>query len=122
MKPLIKQLDLATEYYIKEGCFVTEVSNSEDDPELSITRVRVEVGVTTKLHYLKSCVERSVILEGEGNIILGDLAPQKVSAGDIVIIPSSCPQCITNISNIDLIFLAICTPRFTESQYYEISE
>lgn len=122
MEPLIKQLDLANEFCIKEGCFIVEVSNSADDPELSIARVRVEVGVTTKLHCLKNSIERYVILEGEVLVKLTDLAPHNVYAGDVVIIPQSCPQCITNVGNRDLIFLAICTPRFNENQYQEILE
>jgi len=37
--------------------------------------------------------------------------------GDVVVIPSLCPQRITNIGNEDLVFLAICTPRFTQKIY-----
>ena len=122
MQPLIKQFDLANEFYFKEGCFIAEVSNSDDDPELSIARVRVEVGVTTKLHSLRKCIERYVILEGRGLVKLAGLTPHNVFAGDVVIIPQSCPQCVTNVGSRDLIFLAICTPRFNKNQYQEILE
>ncbi len=122
MQPLIKQFDLANEFYIDEGCFIVKISNSEDDPELSIARARVNVGVTTKLHKLKNIVERYVIIEGDGAVKIGNLASQKVHVGDVVIIPPSCPQSITNIGSRDLIFLVICTPRFAEGQYQEIPE
>lgn len=121
MQPNIKKFDLSSEYYIDEGCFITELSNSKDDPEVSIARARVQPGVTTKLHKLVDTIERYVILEGEGLVEVGDLSPQSVSANDVVIIPASCSQKITNKGDSDLIFLAICTPRFKQQCYEEIT-
>ena len=51
---------------------------------------------------------------------VGDLPPSEVGVGDIVIIPPMCPQRITNIGQDDLVFLAICTPRFLSDVYEEI--
>ncbi len=62
-------------------------------------------------------VERYYILEGKGKIELAELAPKMVSAGDVVIIPALCKQRITNTGNTDLIFLAICSPRFKQQNY-----
>ena len=107
----------ADEYYFDEGCFILELSNSPADPGVSIARARVKAGVTTKLHRLKGVVERYVILAGTGIVEVGECEPQQVIAGDVVIIPSLCPQRITNIGIEDLVFLAICTPRFTENVY-----
>jgi oxalate decarboxylase/phosphoglucose isomerase-like protein (cupin superfamily) len=45
---------------------------------------------------------------------------QQLSAGDVVIIPSLCTQRITNSGVEDLIFLAICTPPFTENVYEDM--
>jgi mannose-6-phosphate isomerase-like protein (cupin superfamily) len=59
-----------------------------------------------------------VILSGVGRVEVGDLVPQTVSAGSVVIIPQYCPQKITNTGEDDLVFLALCTPRF-QTQFYE---
>jgi mannose-6-phosphate isomerase-like protein (cupin superfamily) len=117
MKPFINTCDLSQEYYFDEGCFITELSNTGDDPLVSIARARVEPGKTTEWHYLQGITERYVILEGVGRVEVGSLEPQEVSAGDVVIIPPEERQRISNIGEGDLIFLAICSPRFEESKY-----
>ncbi len=117
MQAQILKADEADEYYFEEGCFILELSNSPADPGVSIARARVKPGVTTKMHRLKGVVERYVILAGIATVEVADLEPQQVSAGNVVIIPPLCPQKITNIGTEDLIFLAICTPRFTEEVY-----
>ena len=116
MQTQILKANEADEYYFDEGCFILELSNSPADLDLSIARARVMAGVTTKLHRLKGVVERYVILAGTAKVEV-DGESQQVSAGDVVIIPSHCPQRITNIGSEDLIFLAICTPRFTKEVY-----
>ncbi len=119
MQEKIKYLDLSEEFYIDEGCYIVEVSNSDDDPNLSIARVRVEPGVTTRLHHLKNTIERYAMLEGEGVVDVGAMLQQKLNVGDVVLIPPACPQKITNVGDTDLIFLAICTPRFKPEKYKE---
>ena len=120
MQPCVKKYIREKEFYIDEGCYITELSNSEDDPSVSIARARVEPGVTTKLHKLKKTIERYVILEGEGLVEVGGVLPQTVTECDVVVIPPHCRQKITNTGTRDLIFLAICSPRFQEHCYKEI--
>lgn len=120
MKSSIKKCDLSLEYYFDEGCFITELSNTPDDPLVSIARARVEVGVTTRWHYLQGVTERYVIIEGTGRVEVGDLEPQIVNAGDVVVIPPEVRQRISNIGDNSLIFLAICSPRFEKSVYESI--
>lgn len=67
-------------------------------------------------------VERYSILTGRGLVEVGDLAPREVKEGDVVLIPSMCRQRISNIGSEDLIFLAICTPRFTNDVYEDIED
>lgn len=122
MQPNIKKADLSSEYYFDEGCFICELSNSDDDPNLSITKARVEPSVTTKLHKLSVTVERYVILEGEGLVEIDGLEPQKLVINDVVIIPPNCAQKITNTGSADLVFLAICSPRFKPEIYKSIEE
>jgi mannose-6-phosphate isomerase-like protein (cupin superfamily) len=120
MKPSIKKCDPVDEYYFAEGCYITEVSNSTDDLQLSIARARVEPGKTTRWHYLQDITERYVILKGSGMVEVGDLEPQLVTACDVVIIPPGERQRITNSGEDDLTFLAICSPRFEESLYFSV--
>lgn len=107
----------ADEYYFDEGCFILELSNIPADPSVSIARARVKPGMTTKLHRLIGVVERYVMLSGNAVVEIGGLPPQAISAGDVVIIPPQCSQRISNTGTVDLIFLAICSPRFTHEVY-----
>jgi mannose-6-phosphate isomerase-like protein (cupin superfamily) len=120
MNSSIKKQDIEQEYFFAEGCFITELSNSSDDPELSIARARVEPGKTTQWHYLQGVTERYFILAGKGKVEVGTLQPQQVAIGDTVIIAPGEQQRITNIGDHSLVFLAICTPRFKESVYFSI--
>jgi mannose-6-phosphate isomerase-like protein (cupin superfamily) len=122
MKENIKQQDLSKEIYTAEKCFITELSNTPDDPDVSIARARVKPGVTTSWHRLKKTAERYYIISGKGNVEIGELSPQEVTDGDIVIIPPMWRQRITNIGTEDLIFLAICTPRFLDEVYEDIEK
>lgn len=120
MKECIKHLNLTDEFYTQEGCYITEISNSPADPGISIARARVEPGVTTKWHRLRGTTERYYILRGEGIMEVGNLPPQEVNTGDVVLIPPLCRQRISNSGTNDLIFLAICTPRFCNDAYEDI--
>jgi mannose-6-phosphate isomerase-like protein (cupin superfamily) len=82
----------------------------------------VTAGVTTRWHRVAGTTERYVILEGVGRVEVGDLPPQQVGPGDIVLIPASCRQRIANIGKGDLVFLAICSPRFRPEAYEDIDE
>ena len=108
------------EFYISEGCFITEWLNTPDDPAVSIARARVPPGVTTRWHRLTGITERYVILEGAGRAYVGTKPPRDVAPGDVVRIPPACAQRITNTGAGDLVFLAVCTPRFISQAYEEI--
>jgi mannose-6-phosphate isomerase-like protein (cupin superfamily) len=122
MKASIRYLDPNTEFYTDEKCYIIEVSNSDSDPDLSIARARVAPGVTTRWHRLAGIAERYLILSGQGQVEIGGLPPEPVGPGDVVLIPPMCRQRITNTGNADLIFMAICTPRFTAAAYEDIDE
>ena len=110
------------EVFIDEGCHILELANSEDDPDMSIARARVEPGVTTRWHRVVNTVERYVILDGTGRVEVGHMPPQEVQAGDVVLIPPSCRQRIANTGPGDLMFLAICTPRFRPEAYEDLED
>lgn len=122
MKEIIKRQNLKEEFYTSEKCYITELSNTPYDPDVSIARARVEPGVTTRWHRLKGTSERYFIISGKGLAEIGELPPCEVTAGDVVLISPMCCQRITNIGTEDLIFLAICSPRFSQDVYEDIDD
>lgn len=116
----IRPYTAAIEFHTEELCHVRELSNIAHDPAVSIAEARVEPGVVTRWHRLAGITERYVILRGEGRMEAGALPPRVVGPGDVVIIPPGCPQRIANIGGTDLLFLAICSPRFVPEAYEDI--
>ena len=106
------------EYFFKEGCHILEVMNHHSAPNLSIARARVAPGVTTVLHALEG-TEVYYILSGQGDAQIG-LETFSVLPHQALYIAPGIPQKITNTGEEDLVFLAICTPRFTNDAYTEI--
>jgi mannose-6-phosphate isomerase-like protein (cupin superfamily) len=119
MRPHVLSPDPAREYFFREGCFITELSNGEHDPDVSLARARVEPGRTTAWHTLLGTTERYLILAGQGLVEVGELPPHIVTVGDVVFIPPGCRQRITNTGQTDLVFLAICSPRFQAETYVQ---
>lgn len=113
----IRRADQSAERLTNENCFILELANDVSDPDVSIARARVRPGETTQWHRVAGIDERYVILSGTGKVEIGDLPPMVVSDGDVVLIPANTPQRISNVGDVDLVFLAICTPRFVESAY-----
>lgn len=107
------------EYYFKEGCYIEEWLNQDDQPEMSVAKVRVLPQQTTKLHRLIDTAERYIILSGEGVVTVGSRS-WAVKEKSVVIIPPGAGQKISNTQDSDLVFLAICTPRFEEHNYQQL--
>jgi len=108
------------EYYFDEGCYILEMLNSPVDPEMSIARAKVDAGKMTRFHSLKGVTERYVIQQGQGRVSLGDAFEEEVREGSVVVIPAGVRQRIFNTGNSPLIFLAVCTPRFTLECYKDL--
>jgi len=107
------------EYYFEENCYITELLNNPLDPAVSVARVRVLPGVTTKWHSLTGITERYLILEGTGRAEIGNDQQMEVKYGNVVTISPGIRQRITNTGQEDLLFLAVCTPRFEAGRYGE---
>ena len=120
MREQVRIMDPSGEFYTAEGCYINELSNTDADPDASIARARVRAGTTTRWHRLAGITERYVVLSGAGTVEVGELPAQSVGAGDVVLIPPGCRQRITSETNEDLVFLAICTPRFRTEAYEDI--
>lgn len=105
------------EYFEPEGCWIAEWWNSPEDVAVSVAHVRVEPGCTTIRHRLRGIAERYLILSGHGRVEVGDDPPRDVGPGDVVAIPPGTAQCITSAAGANLVFLAVCTPRFRLEAY-----
>ncbi|GAB6057849.1 cupin domain-containing protein [Desulfonatronum parangueonense] len=108
------------EYFFKERCFITEWWNSSADNAVSVARVRVLPQVTTRLHRLRGIAERYIILEGQGLMEVDGGPARIVAQGDVVLIPPGVSQRIHNPGVSDLLFLAVCTPRFIPDAYEDM--
>jgi mannose-6-phosphate isomerase-like protein (cupin superfamily) len=117
MRPLIRRANDGNEFTTPERCWILELLNAPADFALSIARARVEPGVTTQLHRLHGVDERYLIVSGEGVAKIGELAPQRIAMGDVLVIPAGTSQQVTNDGTADLIFYCICSPHFTPACY-----
>lgn len=111
--------DESREFYFVEGCHILETLNDPSDPAVSIVRARVEAGVTTRWHRLRDTWERYVILSGSGEAWVGE-ERFDVQPGDVLLIPPMAAQRIRNTGPGDLLFLAVCSPRFSREAYLEL--
>ncbi len=116
----ILRADEGTEAWTAERCFILELSNSERDEALSIARARVPAGVTTRWHRLHDIVERYVIIAGTGVVEVGESPAREVRPGDVVLIPAGCRQRVACGPVEELVFLALCTPRFRPQAYEDV--
>lgn len=122
MHARILKADAAKEYDFSEGCHILELLNTTDDPAVSIARARVPSGRTTHWHALRGTSERYLIRDGQGRVEVAGLPPTPVGPGDVVLIPPDTPQRITASGADDLVFYAICTPRFTPACYCTVPD
>ena len=111
-----REAKLHVETWTRERCFITELINSAEQPEVSLARARVEPGVTTELHRL-SVWEWYILESGEGLVRVADREPFSVRPRDVVTVEKNAAQQITNTGNSDLIFLCVCAPRFSPECY-----
>lgn len=87
-----------------------------------IARARVAPGKITRWHYLLETAERYVTISGNGLIEIGEQTPAPVVAGDVVLIPPGVRQRIRNEGAEDLVFLAICSPRFQPEKHIDCDQ
>lgn len=104
------------EVWTNEHCYIHELMNAVEIPDVSLARTRVEPGVTTELHRL-SVREWYVIAAGTGLMEVDRKPAVAVGPGDTVAIPAGVAQRITNTGTDDLVFQCVCLPRFTVDCY-----
>lgn len=110
----------ALEFETQERCWIKETANDAGDEFVSIARARVKPGVTTAWHQLSGISERYLIVSGCGRVQIGQADAVDVGAGDVVRIPPDTPQRIENSADDDLVFYAICSPRFAGKCYIRL--
>jgi len=113
---MIFRTDINKEFFTRERCFITEILNTGDIPNVSLARARVGPGVTTELHRL-SVDEVYYILEGIGALEIDCSPAKEMRPGDAAFIKAGSAQRITNISDSELVFLCICVPGFSPGVY-----
>ena len=120
MRAEIRTTDPTSEFDTAERCHIIEIGNDDGDEQVSVARARVEPGVTTAWHRLDGISERYLILTGTGRVEIGDDIVAEVGPGDLVRIPAGTRQRISNTGSEDLIFYAICAPRFRQENYQSL--
>ncbi|NVK11382.1 MAG: cupin domain-containing protein [Gammaproteobacteria bacterium] len=113
------------EYFFKEGCYILEWYNRDDDEAASLVRARVAAGMKTRWHRLAYTEERYVVVSGQGMAELfldGRVQSFNLAVGDSLRIPVDVPQRITNEGPEELVFMALCSPRFKAENYYDIED
>lgn len=108
--------------FLKENCGIVEIWNRSADPQVSIARARVAPGQRTRPHSLDGTTERYLIVSGSGRAHIEGAEPRQMRAGDLAVIPPGAVQWIENIEVEDLVFYAICTPRFQMQNYRDRSK
>ncbi len=108
------------EFWTDERCFITELVNHEDSPDVSLALGRVEVGVTTQLHAL-GVEEIYTVKDGTG-LLEVDGETLSLGAGDSVRITAGQAQRITNTGKGDLVFYLTCRPRFMPQTYKNLED
>lgn len=113
------------EYFFKEGCYILEWYNRDDDEATSLVRARVAAGMKTRWHRLTYTEERYVVVSGVGRAELfldGRVQSFTLAVGDSLRIPVDVPQRIFNDGPEELVFMALCTPRFRTENYVDVEE
>ena len=108
------------QFATSERCTINELLNHIDDEHCSIAKASVAPGISTQLHAVKNTIERYIILEGEGEVIINHSPAESVSYLDVITIPAGVSQKIKNCGQNDLVFLCICTPRFEQKNYQNL--
>lgn len=108
-------------WFAEEGVWITEWWNCSGDAQLSVARARVPAGGSTRPHRLAGTVERYVVLSGSGTAQVED-AELTLAPGAVICIPPGGRQSVRAATDADLVFLAICTPRFRPACYHAAGE
>ena len=117
----IRKKNPLKEFWTEERCYITELLNDPQSPNISIALARVEIDTTTQLHSLRGVQETYVIKKGLGLLEIDD-EQISVKENDTILIEANRSQRITNVGNCDLEFYCICIPRFYTDCYINLEK
>jgi len=89
--------------------------NEGIDLPYSLAQAQLEPGKSSYPHVLAESDELYIFLEGSGEAVL-DGAVQKVSAGDLVLMPAGGEQYVRNTGKTPLVFYCIVSPPWSQEQ------
>lgn len=89
--------------------------NDNVDLAYSLAHAIVTVGESSEPHILKTNSELYIILEGEGEIYIGD-DKAILRGGDTALVPKGVMQWIKNIGEVDLKFYVIVSPPWSAEE------
>jgi len=110
---LIRDVEKCPEFLSGDNAILRELFNAAKEdiaPRCSLAHARVKPGQMTQRHRLKTS-EVYYILEGEGEMQIGEEA-EKVRPGQAIVIPPNSPQRIRNTGKTDLVFLCMVDPAW----------
>ena len=114
---LVKSLKDLPTVMDKDGAEIREVLHPKNDPiwnHLSLAHAVVKKGQETKNHILE-IVEIYYILSGQGVMTI-DREQKEVKKNDAIYMYPGSEQRIKNVGGVDLRFLVICAPPFSEDK------
>ena len=105
-----------TPYTTRDGSEIRELIHPDvqDNQAQSLAEAIVKPGQTTLLHHHIESEEIYFILQGEGNMQLGD-RQLNVKSGDSICILPGTKHCIENIGNENLKILCCCSPAYSHT-------
>ncbi len=110
----IKNLNTVTPFTSPHGEIIHEYLGSAAGGSQyhSLAQITLPPGTASVRHYHPTAEESYYILSGTGRVELNG-ENQNIQPGDAVAIPANTVHQIFNISDMDLIFLAVCVPAWT---------
>jgi len=109
----IRNLDHAAAFITKDGSEIRELLAYRNSAirNQSLAEARLPPGRTTIPHHHVQAEEIYYVLEGEGQMRIGDES-RRVGAGDAIAIPPGAVHQVTNTGPTLLRFLCCCAPAY----------
>ena len=110
MKSVYREIE---PYVTKDGSEIRELMHPSvhGNAKQSLAEATVQPGCTTRLHRHRTTEEIYYIVQGEGEMVLGD-ERFRVRAGDTICIPPGAAHCIENSGSAALRILCACSPAY----------
>ena len=112
----VQNLEQVTAFTTKDGSEIRELLSHRNSciRNQSLAEARLPAGACTTPHYHPQTEEIYYILDGQGQMTIGD-AMRDVGPGDAIAIPPGATHQITNSGSTVLRFLCCCAPAYEHS-------